>query len=97
MGPTKAKNTQKATEPRGAPQAPGSNCPEDNETNYSQAAHSEVGTDNLVAREELKHVIHNVEEGRLYLEEEALPSVGELRGLCSGADSSTDEHGAQKV
>ena len=80
VGPSKVKNTQKATEPQGAPWAPGSDFPEDNGTNYSQVACSEAGTDDSVAREEPKCVIHNVEEGRLYLEE-ALLNLGEQLNL----------------
>ena len=53
-GLAKARNMQKSTEPQGVPRALGSDHPDDTETDYSQVAQSEVGTDGLVTGEELK-------------------------------------------
>ena len=80
VGPTEAKvkekGKQKVTEPRGTPGAPVSDSMEDGKSDCSQAAHSEVEENNPATGKGPKHAIHSLEEGRLYLEEEAFIDPG---------------------
>jgi len=73
----KGKSKQKVTESRGAPRAPGSDCSEDDKSNYIQAAFSEAEAGDPAVGNVSKHTICSLEEGRLYLEEEALIDLGE--------------------
>lgn len=75
--PVKGKTKRRATGTRGAPWDPGSDHSEDSENATSQAARSEVGAGESGTSQAPTRVIHNAEEGRLYLEEEALIDTDE--------------------
>ena len=75
--PAKSKSKPKVVGARGTPRTSESSHPEDNESEASQATGSEAEADNLGTSQDSKCMIRSVEEGRLYLEEEALLDLGE--------------------
>ena len=75
--PSGPKSKKKVTGPQSASTAPESDHPEDNESDAGRITHMESEVDALDPGQAPKRMIHSAEEGRTYLEEEALIDPGE--------------------
>ena len=73
----KEKNKRKIMESRHAPRAPGSDHSKDDGSVDSQSTRSEAEAEELGTGPTAKWAVRSVEEGRIYLEEEALIDPGE--------------------
>ena len=87
MAPTKEKGKSKVAGARGTPRAPESVYSEDLESNMSWSVQSETEAARSDAGQGPKRVIQNAEDGRCYLEEEALTDPGKRVDLDAMAGS----------
>ena len=87
MAPTKEKGKSKATGARDMPRATESMYSEDLESNMSRSVQSETEAVRSDAGQGPKRVIRNMEDGRCYLEEEALTDPGKCMDLDAMAGS----------